>query len=160
MPPRIQGQFSANSGLLQRPSSRSSEPPARVQRGSSIGQVSGLCWADRGLKARIGSQGRRHLLGVDRTVEGGKDPTAPAMGVTGRGQASPGRPGHRTGAVPGGRGQYPRRRQGPGGDQKPAVLHGHRHELRRRYNRSPWIRFAWISATARSASAGPSKAVT
>ncbi len=37
-----------------------------------MGQVSGLFWADRGLKERIGSQPRRHLLGVNRTVEGWK----------------------------------------------------------------------------------------
>ncbi len=89
MRPRIQGQSSATATAqhpVQRPSSEgparvergSSEGRARVERGASIGQVSGLCWADRGLKERIGSQGRRHLLGVDRTVEGGKDPTAPA----------------------------------------------------------------------------------
>jgi hypothetical protein len=33
-----------------------------------VGHVSGLYRADRGLKERIGSQPRRHLLGVDRTV--------------------------------------------------------------------------------------------
>ncbi len=56
----------------------SSEGRARVQRGSSVGQVSGLSRADRGLRERIGSQARRHLLGLTGPLRGGKDPTAPA----------------------------------------------------------------------------------
>ena len=72
----IQGQFSATATAqqpVQRPLQRgSSEGRARVERGSSVGQVSGLSWADRGPQGAYRVTGQEALARVDRTVEGWK----------------------------------------------------------------------------------------